>query len=41
MMTVVTTGRGVARGLSVRHDHGSQYMSRAFQDAVAAQKAAE
>ena len=25
-------GRGIAAGLSVRHDHGSQYMSRAFQD---------
>src|SRR6478609_5584154 len=23
---------GIASGLSVRHDHGSQYMSRAFQD---------
>jgi len=27
--------KGVARGLSVRHDHGSQYMSRVFQDEVA------
>jgi len=26
--------RGVARGLSVRHDHGSQYMSRAFQEEI-------
>ena len=25
-------GRGVATGLSVRHDHGSQYVSDAFQD---------
>lgn len=25
-------GEGVAEGLSVRHDHGSQYMSDAFQD---------
>jgi putative transposase len=25
-------GEDVARGLSVRHDHGSQYMSRVFQD---------
>jgi len=24
--------KGIASGLSVRHDHGSQYMSRAFQD---------
>ena len=24
--------QGIASGLSVRHDHGSQYMSRAFQD---------
>jgi transposase InsO family protein len=24
-------GKGVARGLAVRHDHGSQYMSDAFQ----------
>ena len=23
--------QGIARGLAVRHDHGSQYMSRAFQ----------
>ena len=27
--------KGVARGLSVRHDHGSQSMSRVFQDEVA------
>ena len=27
--------KGVARGLSVRHDHGSQYMSRVFGDEVA------
>lgn len=27
--------QGSARGLSVRHDHGSQYMSRAFQDEIA------
>src|SRR5829696_3767467 len=24
--------QGIASGLSVRHDHGNQYMSRAFQD---------
>ena len=24
--------KGIASGLSVRHDHGSQYMSRAFQE---------
>jgi transposase InsO family protein len=23
--------KGIARGLSVRHDHGSQYMARDFQ----------
>ena len=27
--------KGVAAGLSVRHDHGSQYMSAAFQDEIA------
>jgi len=27
--------RGVARGLSIRHDHGSQYMSAVFQDEIA------
>ena len=27
--------KNVARGLSVRHDHGSQYMSRVFQDEIA------
>ncbi len=27
--------KGVARGLSVRHDHGSQYMSRVFGDEIA------
>jgi transposase InsO family protein len=27
--------KGVARGLSVRHDHGSQYMSDAFQGEIA------
>jgi transposase InsO family protein len=27
--------KGVARGLSVRHDHGSQYMSDAFQSELA------
>jgi putative transposase len=25
-------GQDVARGLTLRHDHGSQYMSRVFQD---------
>src|SRR3712207_7391677 len=28
-------GQGIARGLAVRHDHGSQYMSDAFQQEVA------
>lgn len=28
-------GKGVARGLKIRHDHGSQYMSRDFQKEVA------
>jgi putative transposase len=27
--------QGIARGLSVRHDHGSQYMSQAFQQELA------
>src|SRR3712207_5120175 len=27
--------QGIARGLSVRHDHGSQYMSDAFQQELA------
>jgi transposase InsO family protein len=27
--------RDVARGLAIRHDHGSQYMSRAFQEEIA------
>src|SRR5436305_3017804 len=27
--------KGLARGLSVRHDHGSQYMSDAFQKEIA------
>lgn len=27
-------GEGVATGLSIRHDHGSQYMSHAFQDEI-------
>jgi transposase InsO family protein len=27
--------RGVASGLAIRHDHGSQYMSRAFQEEIA------
>lgn len=28
-------GAGVADGLSIRHDHGSQYMSHAFQEEIA------
>ncbi len=28
-------GKAIARGLSVRHDHGSQYMSDAFQKEIA------
>jgi transposase InsO family protein len=30
-----TFGKGVARGLMLRHDHGSQYMSQVFQDELA------
>lgn len=28
-------GKGAARGLKIRHDHGSQYISRHFQEEVA------
>jgi len=28
-------GKGIAQGLAVRHDHGSQYMARAFQKELA------